>query len=38
MNLLTNMGPVLLLVALGDLGSQVWTEDVPGGQAGLGEH
>jgi hypothetical protein len=38
MNLLTNMGPVLLLVALGGLGSQEWAEDVPSEQVGPREH
>jgi hypothetical protein len=28
-NLLSNMGPVLLMVALGDLGSRMWSEHAP---------
>jgi hypothetical protein len=32
-NLLSNLGPVLLLVALGDLGSRMWSEHAPVKQA-----
>jgi hypothetical protein len=33
-NLLSNLGPMLLMVALGYLGSQMWEEHAPAGRVG----
>ncbi|MHB8619727.1 MAG: hypothetical protein ACYDAG_09175, partial [Chloroflexota bacterium] len=37
-NLLSNLGPVLLMLALGDLGSRMWSEHAPARQAELRVH
>jgi hypothetical protein len=35
-NLLSNLGPVLLLIGLGYLGSRAWSERAPAKHIGLG--